>query len=52
VKLWTYFNAFNPPKKLPMKLNVWNIIPSPVKHRTRQEIARPQWVNRSNASVA
>ena len=43
VKLWTYFNDFSPPMMSPMKFSEWNIIPSPVMHRTRQEAASDQW---------
>jgi len=37
---------------VPMKLSEWNIMPSPVLHKIRQEIARLQWTIRSKASVA
>ena len=39
VKLWTYFRLFIPTRIVPMKLSEWNIIPRPVMHRSRQEIA-------------
>ena len=52
VKLWTYLRFFSPPMIVPMKFSEWNIIPSPVMNRMRQEIASVQWTIRSKASVA
>ncbi len=46
------FEGLEAAHDVPMKLKEWNIIPSPVMHKMRQERARLQWTILSKASVA